>query len=121
MSQELYHQLSRLALAKAIKTPDDNDPYSEPWSKSIIFTQPFAVALQKKAQAFDINQRNKSIFFYFIFKKHTYQTRVLIFFLFVFSFSFFKAPNHKENPENNTLACLVTRKITLMIAKPKQK
>jgi hypothetical protein len=88
MSQELYHQLSRLALAKAIKTPDDNDPYSEPWSKSIIFTQPFAVALQKKAQAFDINQRNKSIFYFYFFKKHTYQTRLLIFFCLYFLFLF---------------------------------
>ncbi|KAI8887670.1 hypothetical protein K501DRAFT_330313 [Backusella circina FSU 941] len=60
MAQTLYHRLSRLALAKAIKTPDDNDPYSEPWSKSIIFTQPFAVELQKQAQAFDMNQRTKS-------------------------------------------------------------
>lgn len=31
--------LSRLALAKAIKTPDHDDPDAEPWTKSIIFYQ----------------------------------------------------------------------------------
>lgn len=31
--------LSRLALAKAIKTPDDDDKDAEPWTKSIIFYQ----------------------------------------------------------------------------------
>lgn len=31
--------LSRLALAKAIKTPDANEEEAEPWSKSIIFHQ----------------------------------------------------------------------------------
>ncbi|KAG1467134.1 hypothetical protein G6F55_000013 [Rhizopus delemar] len=32
--------LSRLALAKAIKTPDGNEQEAEPWSKSVIFHQP---------------------------------------------------------------------------------
>jgi hypothetical protein len=38
--EDVSVSLSRLALAKAIKTPDGNEQEAEPWSKSVIFHQP---------------------------------------------------------------------------------
>lgn len=46
--QQIRHALERVALAKAIKTPDENDPEAEHWTKSIIFNQPFLKQLQKQ-------------------------------------------------------------------------
>lgn len=46
--QQIHHSLSRLALAKAIKTPDDCE--SEPWQKSVIFCQPFIRELHSRKQ-----------------------------------------------------------------------
>ncbi|KAI7865223.1 uncharacterized protein EV154DRAFT_166123 [Mucor mucedo] len=46
--RQIRHTLARLALAKAIKTPDENEPEAEPWTKSIIFNQPFLKQLQKQ-------------------------------------------------------------------------
>lgn len=37
---DIHVTLSRLALAKAIKTPDVGEEEAEPWTKSIIFHQP---------------------------------------------------------------------------------
>lgn len=48
--QKIQHSLSRLALAKAIKTPGEEDLEAEPWNKSVIFNQPFIKELQKKKQ-----------------------------------------------------------------------
>jgi hypothetical protein len=53
---QLHHILSRIALAKAIKTPDDRE--SEPWQKSVIFNQPFIKQLQNKRQQ-QLNSRQK--------------------------------------------------------------
>ncbi|KAG1078323.1 hypothetical protein G6F42_024322 [Rhizopus arrhizus] len=39
-TEEVTVSLSRLALAKAIKTPDAGEEEAEPWTKSIIFHQP---------------------------------------------------------------------------------
>lgn len=54
MSQDqlkIQHALSRLELAKAIKTPEPGAIDAEPWSKSIIFNQPFIKQLlQQKEQ-----------------------------------------------------------------------
>lgn len=53
MSQEslkLQHALSRLQLAKAIKTPEPGEINAEPWTKSIIFNQPYVQELLKRKQ-----------------------------------------------------------------------
>jgi ribosomal protein L12E/L44/L45/RPP1/RPP2 len=50
--KQIQHSLSRLALAKAIKTPEEGDSEAEPWSKSVIFNQPFIKQLQKQKQQF---------------------------------------------------------------------
>ncbi|KAG2230938.1 hypothetical protein INT48_001454 [Thamnidium elegans] len=53
MSQDqlkIQHALSRLALAKAIKTPEPGAIDAEPWSKSIIFNQPFIKQLQQQKE-----------------------------------------------------------------------
>lgn len=48
--RQIRHALARVALAKAIKTPDENEPEAEHWTKSIIFNQPFLKQLQKQQQ-----------------------------------------------------------------------
>jgi hypothetical protein len=45
--EQIQHSLSRLALAKAIKTPGAEEQEAEPWNKSIIFNQPFIKELQQ--------------------------------------------------------------------------
>lgn len=47
---ELDRKLARLALAKAIKTPLKSEVDAEPWSKSIIFNQPFLKDLHEQKQ-----------------------------------------------------------------------
>ncbi|KAI9468498.1 MAG: hypothetical protein EXX96DRAFT_513069, partial [Benjaminiella poitrasii] len=55
---EIEHSLSRLALAKAIKTPEN--PREDSWNKSLIFNQPFVRELHKQKQELYNRQRNKS-------------------------------------------------------------
>lgn len=50
--------MSRLALAKAIKTPDAGED-AEPWTKSVIFNQPFIKELHKQKQQQSINHSQK--------------------------------------------------------------
>jgi hypothetical protein len=47
---QVQHSLSRLALAKAIKTPTVGEEEAEPWNKSVIFNQPFIRELHKQRQ-----------------------------------------------------------------------
>lgn len=45
--EQVQHSLSRLALARAIKTTD-NESEEEAWNKSIIFNQPFVKDLHRQ-------------------------------------------------------------------------
>lgn len=47
---ELDRKLSRLALAKAIKTPLESESDIDPWNKSVIFNQPFLKDLHKPSE-----------------------------------------------------------------------
>ena len=55
------HTLSRIALAKAIKTPDIGDTVTDSWQKSIIFHQPFVLELQKKARYPLYNKKSRPV------------------------------------------------------------
>ncbi|KAI8887826.1 hypothetical protein K501DRAFT_330258 [Backusella circina FSU 941] len=69
MSDSLSQSLSRLALAKAIKTPYEDDKNSEGWSKSIIFCQPFVEEMEEKAHNSSLKHtqhKDKKL----IYKKH---------------------------------------------------
>jgi hypothetical protein len=57
---KVQHSLSRLALAKAIKTPEDGDLEAEPWNKSVIFNQPFISDLHKQKHQLLQHRRDKS-------------------------------------------------------------
>jgi hypothetical protein len=58
MSDSLSQNLSRLALAKAIKTPYEDDTDAEHWSKSIIFCQPFVEEMEEKALSSSVKHIN---------------------------------------------------------------
>ncbi|KAI8991680.1 hypothetical protein BDF20DRAFT_909426 [Mycotypha africana] len=57
--EEIEHSLSRLAIAKAIKTPLDGELNAESWNKSIIFNQPFIRDLHKQRQQL-LSQQHQS-------------------------------------------------------------
>lgn len=58
-TEEVSVSLSRLALAKAIKTPDTNEEEAEPWSKSVIFHQSHIDAQMRNSIINPMSNKNR--------------------------------------------------------------